>query len=188
VIAAGVDFVQIREKDLPDRQLFDLSARCVALAQGTDCKVLVNGRADIALAAGAHGVHLPSRGLRPGDLGRCLPDGFLVGVSVHSIREARQAQHEGADYVLLGPIFPTPSKLALGRPLGLSYLRLACRSVQLPILALGGMRLELFEETLAAGAAGVAGISFFQKSLGRLEGMRKIPGNPRNPRIQESKE
>ena len=185
VIASGADFVQIRVKDLPDRQLFDLVTHAVALARATACKILVNGRSDIALTAGAHGVHLPSHALRVRDLRPFLPGGFLVGVSAHSIREARQAQFEGADYVLLGPIFPTPSKLAFGRPLGLDYLRLACRRVSVPILAVGGMRVELFDAVLEAKAAGVAGISLFQNNLRSWIQYIKTK-NPRNPRNQRN--
>ena len=126
-----MDCIQIREKDLSDRELFELVCRLVALASATPCKVLVNGRADIALAAGAHGVHLPARGLYASHLRAWLPRGFLIGVSVHSLSEARLAVRAGADYLLLGPIFPTPSKMQYGTPLGLAYLRGVCRLVSL---------------------------------------------------------
>ena len=162
VINLGVDFVQIREKDLSDRQLFDLTRRVIALARSSRCRVLVNGRADIALAAGAHGVHLPSQGLRLADLKSWLPPGFLAGVSIHSIREGRLAASQGADYVLLGPVFPTPSKAGYGPPLGLEYLRRARGSLPLAVLALGGIRPDNIESVLNIGVAGVAGISLFQ--------------------------
>ncbi len=167
MIATGVDFIQIREKDLPDRPLFELASQAVTLARGTLCKVLVNGRPDIALAAGAHGVHLPSRGLHASDLRSWLPGDFLVGVSVHSIREAMQAQREGADYVLLGPVFLTPSKVLYGPPLGLRYLQRACRAVSVPLLALGGIGVDHIDSVLRAGAAGIAGISLFQRDLAK---------------------
>jgi thiamine-phosphate pyrophosphorylase len=168
VINRGVDFVQIREKDLSDRQLFDLTRRVIALAPSTRCRVLVNGRADIALAAGAHGVHLPSQGLRLADLKSWLPPGFLAGVSIHSIREGRLAASQGADYVLLGPVFPTPSKAGYGPPLGLEYLRRARESLPLPVLALGGIRPDNIASVLSIGVAGVAGISLFQDTPGQI--------------------
>lgn len=160
-----MDCIQIREKDLSDRELFELACRVVAAASATPCKVLVNGRADIALAAGAQGVHLPARGLQAADLRPWLPHKFLVGVSVHSLVEARLAVLRGADYLLLGPVFPTPSKVQYGAPLGLSYLKQVCRSVPIPVLALGGMRLETVTAVIEAGAAGVAGISMFKNEL-----------------------
>ena len=171
-LKSGVDCIQIREKDLSDRDLFDLACRVVALASATPCKVLVNGRADIALAAGAHGVHLPARGLQACDLRAWLPRDFLVGVSVHSLDEARLAALRGADYLLLGPVFPTPSKMKYGAPLGLAYLKRVCRAVPIPVLALGGMRLEKVTAVIEAGAAGVAGISMFQNLPPSPEGAK----------------
>ena len=156
--------MQIREKNLSDGQVFELTRKIVRLAGGSNCVVLVNGRADIALAAGAHGVHLPSRGMIPSDLA-WLPQRFLTGVSVHSLADARLAEKHGADYVLLGPIFPTPSKLAFGAPLGVDYLSRACRSVSIPVFALGGIHVRQIPLVLGAGASGIAGISLFQKDL-----------------------
>jgi thiamine-phosphate pyrophosphorylase len=125
---------------------------------------MVNGRADIALAAGAHGVHLPSQGLRLADLKSWLPPGFLAGVSIHSIREGRLAASQEADYVLLGPVFPTPSKARFGPPLGLDYLRRARDSLPVPVVALGGIKPDNIASVLNVGVAGVAGISLFQGS------------------------
>jgi thiamine-phosphate pyrophosphorylase len=162
VLRLPVDFIQIREKDLKERALFDLTCRAVSLAGGTRCRILVNGRADVALAAGAHGVHLPSTGLRTSDIRPWLPDSFIVGTSVHSLREARQAWNDGADYVLVGHVFPTGSKAAYGLPLGLSYLRKICSSVPLPVFGLGGIKAEFVNSVIETGAAGVAGITLFQ--------------------------
>ena len=161
-LAWGVDFIQIREKDLADRALFELTRRVVALAEDTACRVLVNGRADIALAAGAHGVHLPSTGLQIPDLRTWLPSNFLIGVSVHTMVEIRRACAWNPDYLLMGHIFPTRSKAAFGLPLGLNRLRKACSGVSVPILGLGGITPDSIELVLNAGAAGVAGISLFQ--------------------------
>jgi thiamine-phosphate pyrophosphorylase len=158
----GVDFIQIREKDLPDRTLYNLTSEVVALARKTQCRVLVNGRADIALAAGAAGIHLPSVGLRASEIRSCFPPKLIIGASVHSIREARNAYSIGADYLIVGHVFPTESKSALGFPLGLSYLRKFCSAVSAPVLGLGGIRPESIKSVLDAGAIGVAGISLFQ--------------------------
>ncbi len=161
-VRRGVDFIQIREKDLCDRDLYELARRAAEATCGSRCKIIVNGRADIALAAGAQGVHLPAAGLRVSEIKPWLPKGFLIGVSTHSTREAVRAASAGADYVLLGPVFPTESKLRYGPPMGLERFRLACRSIPIPTFGLGGIRPELVSQVLAAGAAGVAGISLFQ--------------------------
>ncbi len=165
-IECGVDFVQIREKDLDDRTIFGLTRGALAHANLTQCRVLVNGRADIALAAGAHGVHLPSKGLQIDDIRKWVPDDFLIGVSVHTLSEIRSACAQGADYLLVGHIFPTESKAGFGAPLGLRRLRNACAASNVPVLGLGGITPERRDSVLKAGAAGIAGIGLFQgKSL-----------------------
>ena len=160
----GVDFIQIREKDLEDRALYTLTRRVVKMAFGTKCRILVNGRADIALAAGADGVHLPSDGLQIPDIRAWLPEDFYVGVSVHTMREINRACRQKADYILLGHVFPTESKKGYGPNLGLNFLRKACAAVSTPVFALGGIRPELVDGVLECGAAGVAGITMFQDS------------------------
>jgi thiamine-phosphate pyrophosphorylase len=164
-ISWGVDFVQLREKDLADGELFRLTTHAVRLARGTTCRILVNGRIDVALAAKAHGVHLPSAGLESADARPHLPRGFLVGVSSHSLREARRAAAGGADYILLGPIFRTASKIRYGRPLGLVPLKRVCHAVHVPVFGLGGIQPKNVSSVLSAGACGVAGIGLFQKRL-----------------------
>ena len=172
-IRCEVDLIQIREKDLADRDLYALVLRAVRLSRGSRSRILVNGRADVALAAGAHGVHLPSRGLAPGDLRPHVPARFIIGVSVHSLEEALVAARRGADYVLLGPIFPTASKLRYGPPLGLEYLGRTCRRLRAPVIALGGIDPRRIDPALRAGAAGVAGISLFQRHLVREDTLRR---------------
>ena len=169
----GVDFVQIREKDLSERQLFELTCQAVSLVRETKCKILVNGRADIALAAGAHGVHLPSTGLRAQDIRAWLPEGFLIGESIHNMGELQRACAQKVDYVLLGHVFPTESKRKYGPTLGLNFLGEICSQASLPVLALGGMRPESIEDVLEAGAVGIAGISLFQKKSEFIELLRK---------------
>ncbi len=164
-VARGVDFVQIREKDLPDGTLYELAVRAARVARGTGCKVLLNGRADLAAAAGLDGVHLPAGGPGVADFRPWVPQGFLIGVSVHSRAEALRAAAAGADYLLLGHVFPTRSKVGYGPPLGISALSAVCASVRIPVLALGGMRPERLSAVMRAGAAGIAGITLFQQCI-----------------------
>ena len=162
-IAAGVDWLQIREKDLPARSLLALTKSAVESAhpRGRTC-VVVNDRLDVALAAGAHGVHLGARSM-PWDLVRRLaPRELVVGVSCHSLEEALEAQAAGAHYLLLGPIFATPSKSAYGPPLGLAMLRDVTAQVSIPVFALGGITIDRVAACRENGAAGIAGIRIFQ--------------------------
>ena len=155
--AAGVGAVQIREKDLDDRSVLELARQALAVLP----TVLVNGRLDLALAAGADGAHLPADGVPVAALRRRFGQGVLLGVSTHSVDEVERALRDGADYVTFGPVWPTPSKERYGPPLGLGELARAAR-VGIPVYALGGVMLSRFGEAAAAGAAGVAGIRLFQ--------------------------
>jgi len=157
-LATGVTWVQIREKDLSARALFELVDAARKLPNPQNSKIIVNTRADVAIAAGAAGVHLPS-GSPPARIFR--RPGFLVGVSCHSIEEVRNAEADGADYAVFGPVFPPRSKTARAEPRGLEELKRAAMAVRIPVLALGGVTLD---NTAACASAGVAGISLFQNS------------------------
>lgn len=163
-IRAGVDLIQIREKDLGTRPLLELVRRSLEESRAAEgrTRIVVNDRLDVALGARAAGVHLGRQSM-PADVVRgMVPEGFLVGVSCHSLAEALDAETARADYIVLGPVFETPSKLAYGPPLGLETLREVCARVKIPVLALGGITVERARACLEAGAAGLAGISIFQ--------------------------
>ena len=154
-IAGGVDMIQVREKDLPARELFELVCKVRDLASGTKTRVLVNDRLDVALAAGVDGVHFPANGL-PSD--RVRPLVKVLGVSTHTLEEALQAEAAHADFIVFGPVFATPGKTAVG----LEPLREVASRVRIPVLAIGGVTAAIAEEILNAGAAGIAGIRIFQ--------------------------
>jgi len=154
-IADGVDMIQVREKDLGTRALLALVERIVLAARGSETKVLVNDRLDVAIAAGADGVHLPANGLRVADVRPLIQ---LVGVSTHTVDEVIAAESDGADFVVFGPVFDTPGKTAVG----LERLRAITRQVSIPVFAIGGVHSGNAAMVLRAGAAGIAGIRAFQ--------------------------
>jgi thiamine-phosphate pyrophosphorylase len=174
-IDAGINLVQVRERDLGPRDLADLVRGAVSYARGTRTLITVNDRLDVAWVVGAAGVHLGSHSLPTARVRAVVTAEFLIGVSCHSVQDVLDADSAGANYVLLGPIFETPSKLVYGAPLGLSVLREAVARTTIPIYALGGVTVERAVQCLKAGAAGIAGIRIFQDppSLGdRLADLR----------------
>ncbi len=172
-IAAGISWIQIREKDLDTRTLLEVSRFAVAKAQAASTRVLINDRLDVALAANAAGVHLGEKSL-PLEVvvewrrSSRRPD-FLIGVSCHSLEAACAAATGGADYIFFGPVFATPSKAAFGAPQGIERLREVCASVKIPVLAIGGVNFENGRECLKAGASGVAAIRLFQNAKNSTE-------------------
>lgn len=161
-VSAGVQLIQIREKQLTARSCFQVTEAVVSIVRGSGTRVLVNDRADIAASAGADGVHLAASSLTADVIRKTFGPKFLIGVSTHSLSEARDAQSRGADFAVLGPIFSTPSKAQYGPPLGLRTLAVAANELApFPLLGLGGISIENAKECLDAGAIGIAGISLF---------------------------
>ena len=139
--------------------------RCAAITRGTDTRLLVNDRADLARAAHADGVHLTTRSIEARIIRRTFGTDFLIGVSTHTLAEARAARDGGADFAVFGPIFDTESKRAYGSPVGVESLREAAQSLTpFPLIALGGVTLENATDVLGAGAKGVAAIRLFSET------------------------
>jgi thiamine-phosphate pyrophosphorylase len=189
-VTAGIDWLQIREKDMPGYELLELARAAVSAATAGGTVVFVNDRLDVALAAKAAGVHLgreslPAREVVRWCRGGNAPAKFRVGVSCHSIEEAREAERAGAAYIFFGPIFDTPSKREFGAPQGIVKLAEVCAAVQIPVIAIGGVDAANGAECIGAGAAGIAAIRMFQdadsaaglrEAIGRLHG---ASGKPR---------
>ncbi len=155
-LGAGLRAVQLREKDLEVRELLALALELRESTRRHGARLLINDRADVALAARADGVQHTHLSLPVDALRAITPAGFLIGASAHSTTEAKQAVEQGADFVVFGPVYDTPSKRRYGPPLGLAALEAAAHAVARPVLAVGGLTPERVVDVLAAGAAGVA--------------------------------
>ena len=158
-LQGGVKAVQLREKDLGIRPLLDLAYRMRALTARHGAKLFINDRVDIAVAVDADGVHLgrasmPVQAARKGSGGR-----LMIGASTHSLQEAQQAEADGADFITLGPVYETPSKMQYGRPIGIHLLNEAARRCRIPVFAIGGIKIANMQDVLEQGAAGAALIS-----------------------------
>jgi thiamine-phosphate pyrophosphorylase len=174
--AAGVDWIQIREKDFSGKQLSSLSRAAVAQIKqinernGAQTRIIVNDRLDVALSEYTRGVHLGEQSLPVRDVCKWLAaksdiaerDKFLVGVSCHSVQAAASAARDGADYIFFGPVFATPSKASFGAPQGVQRLAEVCSAVSIPVLAIGGITLDNAGDCFAVGAAGIAAIRLCQ--------------------------
>jgi thiamine-phosphate pyrophosphorylase len=172
--AAGVDYIQLREKDLSTRALEALANLAMAALNGSRTKLLINSRTDVALACGAHGVHLPGNDLPASEVrvifSRAGVVAPVIGVSVHAPAAVAYAESHGADFAVFGPVF---EKDSAANPAGLPQLRQICGRTQavasaMPVLALGGVTLKNAQLCLQAGAAGIAGIRLFQENDARV--------------------
>jgi thiamine-phosphate diphosphorylase len=158
-VDAGVDLVHIRERDLESGRLRDLAGACAARAAGTATRIVVNDRLDVALVSGAHGVHLRGDSYSAADARRLAPAGFLIGCSVRNAAAAAAAAD--ADYLVLGTVFPTPSKPDGPTVVGTGELARAASVSPVPVLAIGGMAEDRLGEVARTGAAGIAAIRLF---------------------------
>ena len=159
VLNVGSPAIQLRERDLSANELLELAREVKALTSQRDSQLVVNDRIDVALSLEEVGVHLRSNSMPVTVARRLLGPRRLLGVSAHSMDEVVRAEGEGADYVVLGPVYDTPSKQAFGSPLGLSKLEEICRFVHVPIIGIGGITVDRARDVRRAGAFGVAVIT-----------------------------
>ena len=178
--SAGVAWIQVREKDLEGAQLVQIARTAIAQVDPV-CRLIINDRLDVAVAVGAAGVHLGEKSIPVADAksyvrGRHLSEDFLIGGSVHSLEAAEAAERAGADYVIFGPVFPTPSKASFGAPQGLGRLAEVCSKLTIPVLAIGGITPESARHCYLNGAAGIAGIHIFQEAENLHSLVRQLLG------------
>jgi thiamine-phosphate pyrophosphorylase len=166
-VEAGIDLIQVRERDLDAAALAALVAELVRLTRASETRVVVNERLDVALASGADGVHLRGDSIPAASARSMAPAGFLIGRSVRGVAGAVEAA-AGTDYLIAGTVFQSPSKPGLEEHLGLKGLAAIARSVSVPVLAIGGVSLDRMGSVAGAGAAGVAAISLFLEEGARL--------------------
>lgn len=157
--AGGAKAIQLREKNLSTRDLYQLVERLLPIVHGQDACLLINDRVDLALALPVDGVHLSRLSLPPAETRALLGSRRLIGVSCHTLEEAIEAERGGADFIVFGSLFPTPSKVAYGPPVGLTRLGDVRRRIRLPILGIGGITVSNAPSVMAAGADGVAVIA-----------------------------
>ncbi|MEF9426828.1 MAG: thiamine phosphate synthase [Candidatus Mariimomonas ferrooxydans] len=158
-LRGGVRAVQLREKDLGTRELLRLAYRMRDLTNKYSARLFINNRFGIALAVGADGVHLAQDSIPAEAVRKAVKKKILIGVSAHSLKEAKSAQKAGADFITLGPIYRTPSKLKYGSPLGINTLKKVSRGIRVPVFAIGGIKGRKIKELKKAGTYGVAVIS-----------------------------
>jgi thiamine-phosphate pyrophosphorylase len=158
-LEAGVRAIQLREKDLSVRQLFDMAVWMRELTGEYGAKLFINDRVDVALSVGADGVHLGINSIPAHAVRKISGDKLIVGVSTHSVQEAEAAENDGADFVTLGPIYETPSKLKYGKPIGVDTVREARSRTSIPLFVVGGIKSDRVKEVMDAGADGIAMIS-----------------------------
>lgn len=177
---AGVDWIQIREKNMDGAKLAELARNVISRVE-PNCRVILNDRLDVACAVGAGGVHLGEKSIPVAEARRFVRERgmskeFLIGASVHSLEAAIAAEKDGADYVIFGPVFATPAKLAFGEPQGLARLKEVCSTLAIPVLGIGGITLENAGDCYLSGASGVAAIRLFQEARQLAELVAQLRG------------
>ena len=173
-LQGGARAIQLREKNLSDRDLYDLARRLLPQVQTRDAALLVNDRIDLALALPLDGVHLARTSLPPAEARRLLGPRRLIGVSCHTPEEAAEARRGDADFIVFGPLFPTPSKAAYGPPVGLDRLREARRQFGRTTFGIGGIAAENAADVIASGAEGVAAVSAVMAADDPVEAVRSL--------------
>ena len=163
-VAAGIDLIQVRERDLDGGALSALVAGLVRTTRGTQTRVIVNERLDVALACGADGVHLRGDSVPAAHARSMAPPGFLIGRSVREAGEAA-AEAPSSDYLIAGTVFPSSSKPGLRECLGVEGLATIVRAVAVPVLAIGGISLDRIDAVARTGAAGIAAIELFSEGF-----------------------
>jgi thiamine-phosphate pyrophosphorylase len=158
-LEAGANVIQLRENDLPVKELLDMAVWMRELTKEYGAKLIINDRVDVALSVEADGVHLGRKGIPAYAVRKISGDKLTIGVSTHGIEEALDAEKDGADFITLGPIYRTPSKLRYGNPLGIDILREVKSRISIPVFAIGGIKPDRVREVREAGADGVAVIS-----------------------------
>lgn len=158
-LKAGVKAVQLREKDLPTRELLTMAYGMKELTSEYGAKLFINDRTDIALCARADGVHLGQESMPAFAIRTIAGKGFIIGVSTHSLKEAQIAEKEGADFITFGPLYKTPSKLKYGAPVGLDALNKVAGEIGIPAFGIGGIRLDTINAVMQSGPLGIAVIS-----------------------------
>jgi thiamine-phosphate pyrophosphorylase len=163
-LKGGVRAIQLREKDLVTNELIQLAYKLRTLTSRYKARFFVNDRFDIALAVGADGVHLTQNSIPVYAVKKSVRNKLLIGASTHSLKEAKQAELEGADFITIGPVYRTPSKLKYGKPLGISTLEKVSKNITIPAFAIGGIKSSRIMDVKRTGAYGVAMISEILKA------------------------
>jgi thiamine-phosphate pyrophosphorylase len=156
ILEAGVTAIQLREKDLSQKDLYHMATRMRALTYKHRAKLFINDRVDVALSVRADGVQLGRESLPASAVKKISGDGFLIGISAHSIEEAVEAERDGADFITFGPVFETPSKRQFGRPIGIDTFWKVKRLTRIPVFGIGGIQPENVRQVREAGADGIA--------------------------------
>jgi thiamine-phosphate pyrophosphorylase len=156
---AGVRCIQLREKDLTIRELFDMAVWMRELTNEYHAKLFINDRVDVALAVNADGIHLGQYSIPLHAVKKIAGKRLLIGMSTHTAEEALSAERDGADFITFGPVYETPSKLKYGRPVGIDSLRRVKAERSIPVFAIGGIKRNKVKEVRGAGADGIALIS-----------------------------